>query len=253
MVPARSLSAAQDDLRQAQRMLHDLNRERREAAKAGTASKFTPSYLDSRLLAIQTIVNKGLLSGLKVTPRPSCRRLEVELRTALGYGGQADPNTASVICSQWEGGSYYIVGYVLNGAAAYSRSWIGVFSVPLEGSCELLAAAENTLPNRTVALEPLLPQIRGNLSFLVHGVNWGDAHNRLTAIVYSFDGHEIRPVWSLADLSQGQIEVQGPRIKLTYLSSPLGPGYESVKRIVETYEVTPSGVELREHSETGRP
>lgn len=231
-------------------MLHDLDQERREA---GTASKFTPSYLDGRLLAIQTTVNRGLLSELNVTPRPPCARLEEELRTALGYGGQADPNVASVACRQWEGSFYYIVGYVLNGAVAYSRSWLGVFSVPLVGSSELLAAAENTFPDRTLAIETLSPEIRDDLTFLAHGVNWGDAHNRLTAIVYSFDGHEIRPVWSLAGLSQGHIEVQGPRIRLTYLSSPLGPGYESVRGIVETYEVTPSGVELQERSETRRP
>lgn len=251
---APPVCAAQGDLHRAQEMLQSLDAERAAAATTTASSKFTQDYLDKRLATIAAEVNIGLLSSLNAQPPPACGDVEEELRSALGYGGRPDPRVAGVVCTRWNGSVYFVIGYELAGAITYSRSWIGVFAPSASGGrYQLLAAAENSLPSRTLALLPLPLPIKGKLSFLAYGTNWGDPHNRLTVIAYSLRESKLEPIWSRSDLSQGELKIEGGRIKLTFLSSPLGPGYKSVHEIAEAYEVTSSGIKLREHSEGPRP
>lgn len=254
IVPGPPLPNAQTSLREAQQMLQNLDEERRKAAGTTASSTFSPSYLDERLAAIEAIINSGLLSMLNASQPPSCEILERDLRTALGHGGEANPSLASAQCVRWNGSVYYVVGYALPGAATYSRSWIGVFaSTPLGSTYRLVGSAENTLPNKTLAVKVLTGGVNRKLSFLAYGINWGDAHNRLTVIAYSLSEGKLEPLWSQEDLSQGQVRVQGDTIGLTFLNSPLGPGYESVHEISETYDVTDSGIKLEKRSEAPRP
>jgi len=254
MVLVPSLGLAQGDLRHAREMLQNLNEERSEAAATGASSGFTQGYLDKRLADITGTVNSGVLSKLNARPRASCAGLQEELRSSLGYGGRPDPNVASVVCVQWSGSVYYIVGYALAGAATYSRSWIGVFAPStLGGTYQLVTSTDNSLPSKTVALKKLPFPIKAKLSFLAYGINWADAHSRLTVIAYSLSGSQLEAIWSRPDLSHGELKVEGARIKLTFLSSPLGPGYKSVHEIAEAYDATPSGITLRQRSERPRP
>ncbi len=239
------LWAQQYRLEQAGRMLQELDQERMEAAKAGTGAKFNFVYINRRLTEIETSLNSGLALTLRSPDRPSCDALQDQLRHSLGYRGEPDPNVASVLCLPNARVAYYVVAYALTCGATFSRSWIGLFGPPPDGtSFGLLASAENTLPNKTVALVGLRPGVGGRLTFLAYGINWGDAHNRLTLIAYCYTGKRLNPVWSRADLPEGQLKVDGAKIELTYLSSPLGPGQSSVRSVTQTYRLTPAGIEL---------
>jgi hypothetical protein len=249
-----ALSPAQGDLGRAKQMIQQLENERLEAAKAGATSKFTATYIDERLAAIGASVNQGLLSELNAPSRPSCEALEGELRAALGYGSVEDPHVASVTCMPSKGRVYYVVAYALTFGVAYSRSWIGIFAPSVgDGQYQTAASAADSLPSKTVALKPLPIVVGGKLSFLAYGINWSDAHNRLSVIAYSLSKGRLEPIWSRADLPEGDIKLEGTKIKLTLLSSPLGPGYESVHEISEVYEVSGSGIRLEKRLESPRP
>lgn len=246
---------AQTELQQARQMLQELYQQVREAAEArlreGRQPEYTWQDYNRRLLQIQGLINQGIVSALNQQPRPSGGELERELRYVLGAGIPAETK-ASAFSFHMASHELYVVAYALGIGATSTRSWIGVFGPPgLGNAYALLASVENSLPDKTIALQPLYHPPEQGLTFLAYGFNWGDAHNRLTVIGYSFDGEKLESVWSKPDLPQGQISVEGKRISLVFLSSALGPGYD-VREITEIYRVTSSGMRLERRSERPR-
>jgi hypothetical protein len=53
----------------------------------------------------------------------------------------------------------------------------------------------------------------------LYGVHWGDAHNRLDVRLYSVE-KGFKEVWTLLNLSQGEIAIQGDRMTLKYWTQP---------------------------------
>ncbi|MGH9862041.1 MAG: hypothetical protein ACRD35_01310, partial [Candidatus Acidiferrales bacterium] len=247
---------AQTELQRAGQMLQELYQQVHVAAEAtlreGRQPEYTWQDYNRRLLPIQAVVNQGIVSALNRQPRPSAQDLENELRDVLGFRNP-DAQLASAFSFQTSSRKVYVAAYALGIGATSTRSWIGVFGpLGLGNPYALLASVENSLPDKIIALHPLNDPEEQGLTFLAYGINWGDAHNRLTVIAYSFDGHKLKPIWSRADLPQGQIRVEGTKIKLTFLSSLLGPGYKSVREITEIYRVTSSSIELEKRFERPR-
>lgn len=240
------------DFKRAQQMLHDLLQEGRGIAGNAQRPKLSPDDYSRRLLAIQSEVNRGIAAVLNANPHPPAEELQAELRNTLG-SGKDDPYVAAAVWFPQASGKVYVVAYQLLGGIASSRSWVGVFGSSNGGrGWRLEAAVDNSLPNKTIALQPLnYPGQRG-ITFLAYGINWGDAHNRLTVLAYSFDGGKLQSVWSRADLPNGEVKAEGGSIELKFLNSMLGPGYKSVRRVSEVYRVTPAGVILLKHSEAPR-
>lgn len=231
-------------------MLQDLSRDRLGAAKKKSMhSAFSPQHLNRRLAAIQGVVNDALVSMLAAAPRPSCKVLQGKLRSTLSSHGGPDPNVASVLCTKGNRATYYTVAYALTVGPAYSRSWIGVFGPSAHrNEYRLLATAVDTLHNKTVALANLPRNLYGQMRFLAYGINWGDPHNRLIVIVYTFNGHQIKRTWSRTGLPQGKVTVRKHRIVLSFLNMAVGPGFSGVRTVTKVYRVTPCGVEIESTS-----
>jgi hypothetical protein len=243
MVSASVPLAGQNEFVRVRDMLQEIESERSEAAKSGQAAKFTAAYLARRLSAVGDVLNGELGSVLGGRIVPSCEGVQEDLRRSLGFRGEPNPNVASVLCAPHDRGAYYVVAYALTGAAIYSRSWVGVFGPSGIGhKNQLLASAENPLPDKTVALAHLPDAEGGGVRFLAYGVNWGDPHNRLTLIAYRLMGQNLKATWSRADLPEGQVKVEDGKIDLSFLSSAHGPGRESVHLIKESYRVTAAGI-----------
>lgn len=236
-------------LREVQQMLEELDRARLDAARnKSKRTAFTPRYINMRLAAIGAVVNGALESTFSATRRPNCEALQEELRSALGRG-RPDPNLASILCL-WRAQADYVVGYDLTEGPVYSRSWIGIFGPSAhDGRYRMVASEQDTLPDKTIALALLPRDGHGELRFLAYGINWGDAHNRLTAIAYVLNDRILRPIWSRTQLPEGQLRVQGGTIQISFLSSALGPGYGGVRSVAETYRVTPTGIKLENRTE----
>ena len=229
-------------------MLTDLARQVRESAeiahKEDRQPKFSWEDYNRRLLQVQGLINQGIVSALNRQPRPSEGELQNELEEVVGLGVNPE-NKASAFSFQTAAGKLYVVAYELGVLVTNSRSWIGVLGSPAEGKpCVVLASVENSLPNKTIAVRPLSQPGDSELTFLAYGINWGDAHNRLTVIAYSFTGEKLRAIWSRTDLPEGQVRVVDGKIDLTYLSALTGAGDKSVRSIAQTYRLTPAGIKL---------
>jgi len=245
----------QTELQQARQMVQEIYRkvaEWAEATKEGRQPDYTLEDYDRWLLEVQSVSNQGIASTLNQQPRPSAQELENDLRRVVSPKFAAETQ-ASVFSSHTATRTLYVVAYGLGAFATSTRSWIGVFGPEGDGKpYSLLASVENTLPDKTIALEPLSHPGAEGVTFLAYGINWGDAHNRLTVIAYSFKGGELKPMWSRVELPQGQIKVEEGKIKLVFLSSPLGPGYKSVHQVTEIYRIGSSGIRLEKRIEGAR-
>ncbi|HEY6273047.1 MAG TPA: hypothetical protein VIX19_13790 [Terriglobales bacterium] len=226
---------AQAALGRAKEMLQDLAQERSEATQTGQEAKFTPAYINARLSEIEVSVNSGILSLLNRTPTVRALEVQQELRDL-----QERDDTVGVFSCGTGSQTFYIVGYALIGAITSSRSWIGAFgSGPEDGSFKLLASVDNSLPDKTLALQRLSCDADTGNTFLAYGVNWGDAHSRLTVIAYSFGGNVLRSVWSRRDLPEGRLTIEHGTIVLNFMSSLTPPWVE----LQESYQLTPKGIE----------
>lgn len=239
---------AQTELQRARQMLLGLHQQVHESAEAalkeGRQPQFSWEDYNRRLLQVQGLVNQGIGSALNRQPRPSGQELQDELRDVVGLGVGPE-NKASAFSFQTAARKVYVVAYALGVGPTDSRSWIGVFGCQGEGKpCGLLASVENSLADKTIAVQPLSHPGEPGLTFLAYGINWGDAHNRLTVLAYSLADQKLKAIWSRADLPQGQLKVRDGKIKLDFLSSPLGPGYTSVHAVTEVYRLTSAGVRL---------
>jgi len=239
-------------LQRANRMLHEFWQEVREASEQRDLARFTPQEYTQRLTIIENVVNQGILSAVKQPLRPSAGELEMELRAELSLHAPM-PELASVFTHQTAGRKLYVVAYALSVSATGSRSWIGVVGSRGTGKPnEVLADVENSLANKTVAIQPLSPAGDGTLTFLARGIGWGDPHRHLTAIVYSFDGHKLIPLLTRSDLTEGEVKSEGARIELRFLTVARGPGYPPSPVRTEIYRLAASGIKLEKSWEEKR-
>lgn len=77
---------------------------------------------------------------------------------------------------------------------------------------------------------------------LVYGTNWGDAHNRLNVIAYSFGPHKLEEIWSRTALPGGHIEIGPGGFELSFYTTL--DNFQRTER-TETYLVTKGGIHLR--------
>lgn len=152
--------------------------------------------------------------------------------------------------------------------AAFTKTWKGA---TLVGAGYMLGWTDQDRTNvvalfesrdgksRQVAVKPFVPgndlhysffpdSAAGDFRFLVYGWRLGKSHPRLSAVLYSFDGQALKPVWKNVDAYDGKIDVNGDAIAIRYLKEQefvqaveqgrTPPRYEA------TYKVTPHGITL---------
>jgi hypothetical protein len=152
----------------------------------------------------------------------------------------------SAFAAPWKGSQ--IIG------AGYSVGWSDYDRVNVVALYESSAGQ-----TRRVALTHFVPRTNlnyivlpsgsaGNFRFFVWGTRLGKAQPRLTAILYSFDGRTLVPLWEKKDVYDGKIAVKNNRLTLTYLNeseyvaavgqNSLPPRHEAV------YKLTSGGLKL---------
>jgi hypothetical protein len=88
----------------------------------------------------------------------------------------------------------------------------------------------------------------GQLWFVAYGSRMGKSNPQLSAILYSFDGKTLQPLWRTTDVYDGRISFEGNRVVISYLRED-----EFTQAIVDrtpavrheaAYRVTPKGLEV---------
>jgi hypothetical protein len=151
----------------------------------------------------------------------------------------------------WKGQVVIGAGYTL-GWSDYDRTnVIAIFSSLLGHS--RLVTVTNFVP-RTDLHYAFPEEPEGEpLRFFVYGFRLGKSQPRLTAILYSFDGQNLKSLWEAHDLYDGKIEVEKDKVVIRYLNEEEYAREQAHRRKPPRHEtvyaVTPGGMEVQSERE----
>ena len=147
----------------------------------------------------------------------------------------------------WKGETLVGVGYTL-GWGDYDRANVIALFEVRPGQVKL-AGIVHFVPHTDMHYEFLAPPPSGDFWFLAYGTRLGKSQLRLTAMLYSFDGQNLKSLWETRDAYDGRIDVGRNWVTIRYLredeyvreilAGRKPPRYESV------YMATPQGLELQ--------
>jgi hypothetical protein len=244
-----TLSLSQSEFDRAHALLLQLSRDQRNT-RAQVNRERLAEEVKSVPLEVERLLNKGILLLLNTRPSLLPEELRQQLNAALETAppDQNKETMAFVFAFDHSQKPSYVVAYYTGYCAICSRSWIGIVG-PKEDHYEIVASLENSLPNCSLTMVPLGTGAGGSIRFLAYGRSWGDAHGRLNAIAYSFNGQHLQKIWSREDLPQGKITVTQAEIVLSFLTPRRPPWRERT----EVYNITPEGISIRHASERPEP
>jgi hypothetical protein len=157
----------------------------------------------------------------------------------------------AVFAEPWKGATVVCAGYTL-GWTDYDRQNVVMVFENREGKSRL-ATVTNFVP-RTDLHYALLPAQGGDdFRFFIYGFRLGKSQLRLTAILYSFDGQNLKSLWETHDVFDGKMDLQKDKVVIRYLKEDeyirevtakrKPPRHEAV------YSITPTGLQLQDDHE----
>ena len=135
------------------------------------------------------------------------------------FAGLRNPNyaTASTFLQSLGGKPVVGVGYTL-GWSQFDRTNVVAIYEGNDGGYQQVAV-DHFLPDVDLNFHFLQPPagISDQLWFVAYGTRLGKSSPRLSAILYSFDGKSLQPLWRTTDVYDGRISFQGSRVMINYL------------------------------------
>jgi len=198
---------------------------------------------------ITSKIQKLLLDHLQewmANKTPSDVEVRRELESAFALLHWPIFGKPAVFDAPWKGGVVIGAGYTL-GWTDYDRANVVALFVGRDGQSRL-AAVTPFVPRTDLNYEVLPPRGWDDFRFFVYGFRLGKSQLRLTAILYSFDGQNLKSLWETHDAYDGKMDVQGDKVVIRYLKEDeyvreqvhgrKPPRHESI------YKITPKGLEL---------
>lgn len=176
--------------------------------------------------------------------------LDVQVRTQLEndfsqlhYPWFATP---SVFLQPWRGGELIGAGYTLGWSDFDRVNCVALFD--RHSGKTSMVAITHFVPQTDLRYAFVPPSANGDFRFFIYGYLMGKSQPSLTAILYSFDGKELKDLWHRQDLFDGKIKVSPGTVILRYViedeyvqaveQNHFPPGHESI------FKVTPQGLAL---------
>jgi len=157
----------------------------------------------------------------------------------------------AVFAAPWKGGVVIGAGYTL-GWTDYDRVNVIALFEGREGKCRLIAVT-NFVPHTDLHYEILAPLKWDDFRFFAYGYRLGKSQLRLTAILYSLQGVNLKPLWEIHDVYDGKMDIEKDKVTFRYLKEEeyireqahrrKPPRYEA------TYLLTPAGMEIQNDRE----
>jgi hypothetical protein len=153
----------------------------------------------------------------------------------------------AVFASLWKGSTVIGAGYTL-GWNDYDRQNVLMIFASRDGKSRMAALA-NFVPRTDLHYEILPAQGWDDFRFLTYGFRLGKSQPRLTAILYSFDGQNLKSLWESHDVYDGKMDVQKDKVVIRYLKEDEYIREVTAKRTPPRHEavylITPTGLELQ--------
>ncbi len=151
----------------------------------------------------------------------------------------------------WNGQTVIGAGYTL-GWTDFDRQNVVAIYVSSAGKSQF-AAVTNFVP-RTDLHYVMVPQLKWqDLRFFIYGNRLGKSQERLSAVLYSFDGHNLKSLWQQQDIYDGDMDVSNDKVTIKYLKEQ-----EYVDAVMRnrhpprhqaTYQLTAAGMQLLDDRE----
>jgi hypothetical protein len=158
---------------------------------------------------------------------------------------------AAAFAQSWKGQLVIGAGYTL-GWTDYDRTnVVAIFSNQLGHSH--LGAVTTFVPHTDLHYAfPQEPEA-DTFRFFIYGSRLGKSQPRLTAILYSFDGQNLKNLWEIDDVYDGKIDFEKARVVIRYLKEDEYVREQAERRKPPRHEtiytITPTGLEVQSEQE----
>jgi hypothetical protein len=183
------------------------------------------------------------------TPTDVETRCELEnVFSLLHYPLEGLPKT---FAQPWKGQIIIGAGYTL-GWTDFDRQNVVAIFASSAGKSQLVTIT-NFVPRTDLNYE-MLPQLAWeDLRFFIYGFRLGKSQQRLSVVLYSFDGQKLKSLWENRDVYDGKIEFLKDKLILRYLKEDEYVQAVEAKRKpprhLATYQLTPAGIQLLDDHE----
>jgi len=163
------------------------------------------------------------------------------------------PTAATPSCfdQAWKGSTLVGVGYTLSWTN-YNRSNVLALFEKSAGKVRL-AAVTHFMPMVDLGYEFHPPVGSDDFWFFAVGTRPGKSQQRLSAVLYAYNGRELAPLWETRDAYDGRLQVGEKKVVLRYLREDEYVREQShgrkPPRHEATYLITPNGLELESDRE----
>lgn len=151
----------------------------------------------------------------------------------------------------WEGQIVIGAGYTFGWTPYDRQNVLAIFANSL-GKTHLVTVT-HPIPRIDLHYE-VLPQLAwDDFRFFLYGFRPGKSQLRLSVVLYSFDGQNLKPLWQSLDIYDGKIEFQKDQVLIRHLNED-----EYVQAVEEnrhpprhlaTYQLTATGIRLLDDHE----
>lgn len=151
----------------------------------------------------------------------------------------------------WKGQVVIGAGYTLGWNDNDRTNVVAVFSSRLGHS--RFVTVTNFVPHTDLHYAFIQEPEGDALRFFVYGFRLGKSQPRLTAILYSFDGQNLKNLWEADDVYDGKIEFEKDRVVIRYLKEDEYVHEQAERRKPPRhqtiYAITPGGLEVQSEEE----
>ena len=150
----------------------------------------------------------------------------------------------------WKGQMVIGAGYTLGWTDFDRQNVVAIFTSSAGASH--LVTVTNFIPRTDLHYE-MLPQLAwDDLRFFIHGNRLGKSQLRLSLILYSFDGQNLKSLWENHDIYDGELDIVKDKVTIKFLKED--EYVDAVQRSrhpprhLATYQLTATGIQfLDEH------
>ena len=192
---------------------------------------------------LDQLIEREVGAALNSSPTPTSKQIVGRINdiqgdyASTGFFGQGGPFAAG---GPQDMPPTFAVGFAVmaGGLAIPTPQPTIAFFVKDTGGWKLKAETSDDLRDLTLDMQQVNSKMPGQMWLLVSGRRTGDTGARLNVRLYSFDGAEVKSLWSRDALVAGSVLVEGDSITLEYDEQY----HTAAPRVVEKHYLAPSGV-----------
>ena len=205
---------------------------------------------DPTLSQIQTLVVNHMSEWMaNRTPTVVETRNELDSLFSLLHYPEVAESTA--FTQPWNGQMVIGAGYNLGWTDYDHQNVLAIFTSSVGKSH--LVTVTNFVPRVNMNFQALPQRDWSDLRFFIYGTRPGKSQLRLSTVLYSFDGQDLKPLWESLDVYDGDIQFVGDRLIIKYLKEEeyihAVARKQKPPRHLATYQLSAKGIELLDDHE----